>query len=384
MNRKKIIRITTIPGSLTTLLKGQLKFISGHFDVIAISSKGRKNQLEELFANEGVRHIILELTRKITPIKDFIAVFRLYKILKKEKPYILHSHTPKAGTVGMIAARLANVPHRLHTVAGLPLVEAKGIKRKVLSYVEKITYSCATRVYPNSYGLKEFILNERFTKESKVKVIANGSSNGIDTEYFNSDLYDKESREILKQKLKIHKEDFVFIFVGRLVKDKGLNELIEAFSKLNKHIVNAKLLLVGGYEKELDPLLPKTIKAIQTNVNIISTGWVDDVRQYFSISNVLTFPSYREGFPNVVMQASSMGLASIVTDINGCNEIIEHQQSGLIIPKKDTRSLYNAMEFTFQNKGILRDMGVKSRKNMIEKYEQKVVWKAILNEYNEL
>jgi len=384
MHKKKIIRITTIPGSLTTLLKGQLGYVSSLFDVVAISSKGDRNQLEEISVNEGVSTINIELTRKITPIKDLVAVFRLFKILKKEKPYILHSHTPKAGTVGMIAAKLANVPHRLHTVAGLPLVEANGVKRKVLSYVEKITYSCATRVYPNSYGLKEIILNERFTKESKVKVIANGSSNGIDTEHFNSDLYDKKSKEILKQKLKIHNEDFVFIFVGRLVKDKGLNELIEAFSKLNNHIVNAKLLLVGGYEKELDPLLPKTLKAIETNANIISTGWVDDVRPYFSISNVLTFPSYREGFPNVVMQASSMGLASIVTDINGCNEIIKHQQSGLIIPKKDTQSLYKAMEFAFQNKDILRGMGVKSRKNMVEEYEQKVVWKAILDEYTKL
>ena len=383
-DKKKIIRITTVPGSLTTLLKGQLKYISQYFEVVGVSSKGKKNQLEILAKNEGVRTINLEMTRKITPIKDLIAVTKLYKILKKEKPYIVHSHTPKAGTVGMIAAKLAKVPNRLHTVAGLPLVETKGFKKKLLVYVDKLTYSCATKVYPNSFGLREIILNEKLAKKSKIEVIAKGSSNGIDTNHFDPKLYNQLQKKSLRGSLKIKENDFVFIFVGRLVKDKGINELVEAFDKLNKSFENIKLILVGNYEKELDPLFSKTTKLIEANTNIIETGWTNDVRPYFSISDVLAFPSYREGFPNVVMQASSMELACIVTDINGCNEIIKHNENGYVIPKKDTNSLYEAMKSTLSNNGKLKEMGQKSRKIILENYEQKNVWKAILSEYKEL
>lgn len=382
--KKKIIRITTVPGSLTTLLKGQGKFISNYFDIVGISSRGRKNQLQNWTEREGIRAIPIEMTRKITPIKDVIAVVKIYKTLKKEKPFIVHSHTPKAGTLGMLAAKLAGVPHRLHTIAGLPLVETNGLKRTILVLVEKLTYSCATKIYPNSFGLKKIILDENFTKESKLKVIGNGSSNGIDTNYFKPNLYNDLSKKSLKEELKINKDDFVFIFVGRLVKDKGLNELIHAFHKLNQEYKSIKLLLLGGYENELDPLSAETLKRIQTNNNIITTGWVNDVRPYFAISDVLTFPSYREGFPNVVLQAGAMELACIVSDINGCNEIIEDNVTGYIIPKKDTQALYEALIYVLSNQDKTIKMGEKSRKNIVNNYEQKVVWEAILKEYNQL
>ncbi|GAA4898877.1 glycosyltransferase family 4 protein [Flaviramulus aquimarinus] len=385
IDKKKIIRITTVPGSLTTLLKGQLSYVSKHFEVVGITSKsGSLKQLEEFTKNEGVKAITVNMTRKITPIKDLIALFKLYKILKKEKPFIVHSHTPKAGTLGMIAAKMARVPNRLHTVAGLPLVESTGIKKKVLITVERITYRCATKVYPNSFGLKDIILDEKITKKEKIKIIANGSSNGIDTNHFDPNLYNNKQKHTLKNELKIKENDFVFVFVGRLVKDKGINELIEAFDKLSTEFKNIKLLLIGGVEKDLDPLLPETTNTIDINPNIIATGWAADVRPYFAISNVLAFPSYREGFPNVVMQASSMELASIVTDINGCNEIIKHEEHGFIIPKKDIDSLYQAMVYALSNKEILKKMGVESRQNVINNYEQKNVWQAILEEYKSL
>ena len=175
---KKIIRITTIPESLGGLLTGQLKFMSQHFEVVGVSSKS-KGVLENVGKREGIRVIPVKMTRTMTPLKDLRATWQLYKTYKKEKPFIVHSHTPKAGTVGMLAAYFARVPHRLHTIAGLPLLEAKGNKRKVLNLVEKITYACATKIYPNSYGLKQIILDHKFTSEKKLKVIGNGSSNGI-------------------------------------------------------------------------------------------------------------------------------------------------------------------------------------------------------------
>ena len=375
----KLIRITTAPISLDKLIEGQLAFMKRNYEVIGISAGG--GLLASVGKREGIRVIPIEMTRKITPLKDVKAVWELYKLFKKEKPFIIHSHTPKAGIVAMLAAKFARVPIRLHTVAGLPLMEAKGVKRKILNAVERLTYACATKVYPNSFGLKEIILANKFTKVSKLKVIANGSSNGIDTSHFNPEVYSASENQSLKEKIGIQPNDFVFAFVGRLVGDKGINELVEAFSALSEKNKGVKLLLVGSYEAELDPLKADTLRAITNNKQIISVGYQQDVRPYFTISDVFVFPSYREGFPNVVMQAGAMGLPSIVSDINGCNEIIEHKKNGLIISVKDTDELFDAMSLLLINTDLMSDLKKNAIKMISSRYEQKIVWDALLIEY---
>lgn len=381
--KKKIIRVTTVPLSLGGLLGGQLKFMSKYYDIIGVSSTDKNNTLKRIEEFEEINTYPIEMTRKITPIRDLAAVYKLYTFFKKEKPFIVHSHTPKAGTLSMIAAKIAGVPHRLHTIAGLPLVEAKGFKRLLLNTVEKVTYWCATKIYPNSYGLQDIILNHKFTKKNKLKVIGNGSSNGIDIKKFNlKNFNDNDKKRSLQKSLGIDKKDFVFIFVGRLVSDKGVNELITAFNKINDLHDNVKLLLVGDYEADLDPLNKETLRIMEGNANIINTGWVDDVRPYFSISNTLTFPSYREGFPNVVMQAGAMGLPSIVTNINGCNEIIIEGKNGVIIPVKNSKDLYNKMLDIYENK--INFDSKKCRELIVSRYQQQVVWEALLEEYNNL
>lgn len=379
--KTKLIRITTVPVSLDKLLEGQLGYMNQFYEVIAISSDIQ--YLQEIAEKENVRFLSVEMTRKITPLKDIIAVYRLYKIFRQEKPEIVHTHTPKAGIVGMLAAKLAGVPLRFHTVAGLPLMEARGIKRGILNFVEKLTYVCATKVYPNSKGLYDFILAEKFTSSSKLKVLGNGSSNGIKTEYFKHENISQQEKVILKEKLAIEEQDFVFIYVGRLVKDKGINELTKAFSDFTKGYTNTKLLLVGDFEMELDPLLPETILEINNNPKIIAVGFQKDVRPYFSISNALVFPSYREGFPNVVMQAGAMNLPSIVTNINGCNEIIVENKNGIIIPVKNTIAIFEVMRKIISDKEYYEKLKNNSRKMILERYDQQLVWQAILNEYKE-
>jgi glycosyltransferase involved in cell wall biosynthesis len=331
--KQKLVRITTVPMSLNKLLEGQLEFMNQHFNVIAISSKDK--ELRRVGKKENVKTYCVEMTRQITPLKDLHSLIRLYFFLLKEKPEIVHTHTPKAGLLGMIAAFLAGVPIRLHTVAGLPLLETQGIKRQLLDRIEKLTYRLATRIYPNSYELKKIILTNEFISEKRLKVLGNGSSNGIDTNFFNRNKISEKHLVKLKHQFGIQEADFVFIFVGRLVKDKGINELVDAFNKLNQKYKFTKLLLVGPFEPILDPLSIETIQKIEKNTSIIHTGYQEDVRPFYAMSDVLTFPSYREGFPNVVLQAGAMDLPSIVTDINGCNEIITSGFNGEIIPKKD-------------------------------------------------
>ena len=384
---KKLIRITTVPLSLKVLLKGQLRFMASNgFDVKGVSSEGE--ELREVHENEGIAVEAITMSRKITPFQDLKSLWEMWNFLRKEKPQIVHTHTPKAGIIGMLAARLAGVPHRLHTVAGLPLMEATGIKRKILNFVEKLTYSSATRVYPNSKGLYDFILQNNFTQSNKLKIIANGSSNGIDTAFFSPDQVTEIERVTLREKLNIQPDDFVFVFVGRIVSDKGINELIKAFSELqaaeNNEPAGIKLLLVGGLENDLDPLNPETLAEINQNKDIISVGFQQDVRSFFAIADALVFPSYREGFPNVVMQAGAMGLPSIVSDINGCNEIIIEGENGLIIPSKNVEKLKEKMLTLAKDKNLYTKLKGNSRRMIENRYEQSVVWNALLEEYEGL
>lgn len=384
---KKLIRITTVPLSLKVLLKGQLRFMASNgFDVKGVSSEGE--ELREVHENEGIAVEAITMSRKITPFQDLKSLWEMWNFLRKEKPQIVHTHTPKAGIIGMLAARLAGVPHRLHTVAGLPLMEATGTKRKILNFVEKLTYSSATMVYPNSKGLYDFILQNNFTQSNKLKIIANGSSNGIDTVFFSPDQVTETERVTLREKLNIQPDDFVFVFVGRIVSDKGINELIKAFSELqaagNNEPVGIKLLLVGGLENDLDPLNPETLAEINQNKDIISVGFQQDVRSFFAIADALVFPSYREGFPNVVMQAGAMGLPSIVSDINGCNEIIIEGENGLIIPSKNVEKLKEKMLTLAKDKNLYTKLKGNSRRMIENRYEQSVVWNALLEEYEGL
>ncbi len=378
---KKLVRITTVPVSLEKLLENQLGFMSQYYDVTAISSD--KINLDRVGKLQGVPVYHVEMTRKITPLQDLKAVWQLYHYFRREKPFIIHTHTPKAGTLGMIAAKLAGVPHRLHTIAGLPLLEAKGSKRKLLNFVERVTYAAATKIYPNSNGLQEIIIKEQFCKPEKLAVIGNGSSNGINTAYFDPTLFSEEDQALLKEKLGIHPSDFVFIFVGRLVGDKGINELVSAFQKIERG--NAvKLVLVGSQEDDLDPLQKETLLQIQSNTSIIGVGHQTDVRPFLAISDVLVFPSYREGFPNVVLQAGAMGLASIVTNINGCNEIIIEGENGLILPVKDSNAIYESMKKMMLDYNLRISLQKKARPMIVSRYEQEVVWKALLAEYKKL
>ena len=370
-----------MPLSLDKLLEGQLTYMKDHFKVIAVSSQ--EEELKRVAQKQGVPYFFVNLTRKITPYQDLKSVYSLYRFLRKEKPEIVHTHTPKAGIVGMLAARLSGVPLRLHTVAGLPLLEAAGLKRKVLNFVEKLTYRCATHVYPNALGLKNIIIDLKFAKPDKLKVIGKGSSNGIDTTYF-SHTNPMWSPKNLEEELGVLRSDFTFILVGRLVGDKGVNELVEAFVGVQKKHPEAALLLVGPLEEELDPLLPHSLHIINTHPKIFTTGYVEDVRPYLAFAKALVFPSYREGFPNVVLQAGAMGLPSIVSDINGCNEIITNNHNGLIVPVKDAKSLEVAMLRFIENKDGYKNLKENAREVITTSYERREIWDALLKEYQSL
>jgi glycosyltransferase involved in cell wall biosynthesis len=378
---KKIVRITTVPVSFRNLLRGQLKYMKQFYEIIGISSPGEHFHDVEEF--EEVPMVPIKMERKIAPFSDVKALIQLYDYFKKNRPHIVHTHTPKAGLLGMLAAKWAGVPIRLHTVAGLPLVEESGLKKRMLLFTEKLTYAAAHRVLPNSYGLKEIIVNLNLTSSEKLQVLAQGSSNGINLEYFNKNAVPSDEVENVKQLIHFTEQDFVFLFVGRLVKDKGIVELIEAFTALQNTHAYAKLVLVGKLEPERDELPKDVLNTIDSNPKIHFVGFQKDVRPFMMAANALVFPSYREGLPNVPMQAGALELPAIVTNINGCNEIVKENVNGYLIPTKNKTALLEAMKKMMDNDDDYNRFVTASREQIARNYDQKKVWKAIQELYDE-
>lgn len=375
--KKKLIRITTASYSLSTLLKGQLRFLNDYYEVVGIAS-GRE-VLEVVEEREGVRVIDVPMKREISLISDVVSLFRLIYLFYKERPYIVHANTPKASLLSMIAAWITRVPNRVYTVTGLRFETATGKFRRLLVGMEKITCWCATKVIPEGEGVKKTLMVNRITHKP-LKVVLNGNINGIDIDYFKRQTVSEDDIE----KLRVP-DCYTFVFVGRLVKDKGIRELVHAFLRLYNQYKHVRLLLVGGLEQELDPLDEETLSLLQSHKVISAVGFQNDVRPYLAVSDVLVFPSYREGFPNVVLQAGAMGLPSIVTDINGCNEIIREGENGKIIPLRDENALYEAMTWFYEHRDDeVKEMALRARPLIMERYEQHKVWTALLEEYRML
>jgi len=376
--KPKIIRASTIARSMDSFLSGQLSFLNNHFEIIAVS--GEDEHLANIREREKIGTFSVPMQRQISPLKDFVAFIKLYRLFKREKPKIVHSFTPKAGLLCMCAAYFAKVPVRIHTFTGLIFPSKTGVMHFILSNLDRLLCAMATNIYPEGKGVKQELINHKITKKH-LKVLANGSIKGIDIEYFNPDNFNELNNKNLRRELNIKEKDFVFVFIGRLVGDKGINELIAAFKKLLHEHAEVKLLLVGSFENYLDPLKPEAVRMIQEYPDIISLDYQEDVRPFYAIADALVFPSYREGFPNVVLEAGAMGLPCIVTDISGCNEIILNNENGIIIPIKDISSLLEAMKKFVLDKRYLQKLKANARSMVIKKFNKHLVWDAILKEY---
>lgn len=369
-----IARLTTVRMSLSLLVNGQADFFRTKGHTYFLASGPCVHDINDNYYTE------LPLVRRPNLYKDLKALIATYFWLRRIKPDILHTHTPKAGLIGMIAGFFAGVPVRLHTVAGIPWMETSGGVRKFYKLFESVTYFFATKIYPNSNGLHNFLIDELPFTSRKYKVIGNGSSNGIDTDYFSSDAV-FDSKEKIRDDYSLPQDAFVWVFIGRIVKDKGINELVEAFLKIgSKHF----LLLVGPFENDQDPISHKTSLLIESSSNIRTYGFQKDVRPFFKLSDALVFPSYREGFPNVPMQAAAMGLPQIVTNINGCNEIVKQGVTGLIVPPKNSIALLEAMIELANDMDARKTMSFNSRSFIIKEFSRKDIWNSIEEEYNDL
>lgn len=379
----KLIRATTAPLSLKYLLRGQMRFMREKgFDVLMLSSDG--SEIEDVKAYEGCPHKIIPMTRKITPIADLQCLWKLYWLFKKEKPDIVHSHTPKAGLLVMLASKFAGVKIRIHTVAGLRFVTMKGSTRKLLVKMEKLTSWAATHVWPNSFSLKQYMEANELADLHKLEVLGSGSSNGINLERYSPKVLDTARLRAIKEKIGFDPSLTYFVCVGRIVHDKGIDELLKAFIAVHKSDPSVRLILVGAFEDELDPISKEARHLLQTERSIIQPGWSDAVEYYMFLAFALVHPSHREGFPNVLLQAGAMNCPVICSFIDGNRDIVEQGATGLLFEAGNAKELQEQLEYALQNRSQLKEMAVNLRNKIERSYSHSVVCQIMFERYLQL
>ena len=383
----KIIRAATLGTSLYTFCEGILSDLRKKgYEVVAVSSPDA--DFEALREREGVRTIALPMERRMAPLKDLIALFRLFRVFIKEKPQMVHSMTPKAGLLCMIAAWLARVPVRVHTFTGLVFPTAKGLTRRLLMTTDWLTCACATHVIPEGQGVLNDLKNNGITTKP-MKVLGYGNVMGVNMKRFSRRPEVMEKAALLQQK-----SVFTFVFVGRIVGDKGINELVQAFTALLAHdcATKLRLVLVGRFEDKLDPISSETKQMIDSTPEIEAVGqqFDDDLLAWYAAADCFVFPSYREGFPNTVLEAGAFGLPSIVTDINGSREIIIPYEkdpqgaTGLIVPSHDAEALQKAMAWMITHDAERNRMAANARPSIESRFEQHFVRQCLYDFYDEI
>ncbi|MCW5915835.1 MAG: glycosyltransferase [Ferruginibacter sp.] len=379
----RLVRMTAASMALKVSTRGQPRYMSQHgFDVTMISSDGW--ELPAVIALEKVPHITVNLPRKLTPIADARAIWKLYRLFKQLKPHIIHTENLKANLCGLIAGWMAGVPVRIQTMAGLVSPTKKGIKGWMVRQAEIISCWFATDVWPNSYSSLEFMLKTRMVNPKKARVIGKGSTNGIDLERFNPDAILPQRLEEIKKSIHWQPEDKILLFVGRMVREKGVEELVAAFEKIQTQYPNLKLVLLGPEEADLDPLSSATIQAIQFNPRIIHIEWTDEVEYYLALSGLFVFPSYREGFPNVIMQAGAMKCPVVCARVFGNVDIIRDKENGILHEAQNTDALVEALHFALKNPGLTQKFSAQLYEEMVKDFDRYSIYKLYIKEYYSL
>jgi glycosyltransferase involved in cell wall biosynthesis len=347
-------------------------------DVTVVCS--RSEGFEDI-ENWGVSQVCeVPIAREIDPLRDLISIWKLMAFLRKKRPNILHSSTPKGGLVCAFAGLLCRVPVRVHTYTGQRWATLVGVKRWILMTCEWLVGRFSTYLYADSPSQVEYLIQEGIAPKEKIRCLGMGSFGGVDLERFSPNNISVN----LAEELGITPEDFIYVFVGRINHDKGMDELAYAFSKILRETENVKLLLVGPFEQHLNPISEESYEFLDTDPNIIRVGLVEKPEKYLELSDVMVFPSYREGFPTVVLEAAAMEVPTIGTDIVGGKDTIIDGETGIIIPVHDREALLEKMLWAYHHRDQLQDMGVTGRKWVCDNFETVKFSKLQLEEYRRI
>jgi len=381
--RVKLVHITTAPPALWAFFRGQIGYMSARgLEVEAVSSPGAK--LQRFADREAIPVHAVAMPRSVTPLRDVVAMAELWWLLRRLCPQILHAHTPKGGLLGMICGWLARVPVRIYRIAGLPLLTATGYKATLLRWSEKVACRLSHQVLCVSPSIREIAIEKGLCPAGKIKVLLNGSSNGVDAQgRFNPARTGRQRSLQLRREWGIPEEAPVIGFAGRLVRDKGITELVEAWQALRGKYPQLHLLVIGDWEPQ-DPVPEAARAALEADERVKLTGEIDNIEEAYTIMDILALPTYREGLPNVPLEAAAMQLPVVASAVPGCVDAVADGVTGTLVPVRDAAALTAALQRYLDDPELRRRHGQAGRERVLRDFCPEELWAALYGEYERL
>lgn len=367
----KIAFITAAPETISAFLLAYIKALAEHHDIHIITSLKNGQSIRGLDNKITVHNVNIHRDPKV--FSDVKSLATLYRLFKKERYDLVHSFTPKAGLLTQISAFLARVPKRLHTFTGQVWATKQGAARLLLKFLDSITAKLATYCLIDSPSQKAFLLKEKLLTDKQCSVLASGSISGVNIEKYH---FSQENRNQLRAKHQIADDDFVFMFVGRLKKEKGVPELLAAFKQINQHD-KVKLFILGSDEENLS-------EEFDSIANLHYLGFTPNAEDYYSFADVLCLPSHREGFGNVIIEAASCQLPALASNIYGLSDAVEHNGTGILHPVKDEKAIATAMKSLIDNPERLTEMRQRCRARIEETFDEKILVSEFMHFYQTL
>jgi glycosyltransferase involved in cell wall biosynthesis len=381
--RNRIVFITTVPETVSAFLANQIRgLLKEGFEVHTISSPPRE-ELRGKLELCGINHE-LAMRRTMSPLHDLPAVVRLYRLLRALRPQIVHTHTPKAGLLGMIAARLVGVPVRIYTINGLPILTQPLWARVVLAVSEHLTCTLATEVLCVSRSVRRFVIASGFCRRAKCRTLGDGGSHGVDLDKFNPSTADPRDRSRIREQYGIPENAVVLGYIGRIVPDKGVAELSVTWNILREQFPELRLLLCGYSERD-HPLLPGMIEAFRSDPRVhFTAGLVTNMPAIYAAIDICVLPSYREGLSNVALECGAMEVPIVATRVQGCVDAIQNGVTGLLVAPRDPEALAQALRRLIANPDLRKSMGVSARKFIGRRFSEARISRLLLEEYAKL
>jgi glycosyltransferase involved in cell wall biosynthesis len=376
-----LLHVTTIPMSLV-FLRGQVGFMKARgFRIHALSSPGA--DLDAFGEEEGVPVYPVSMTRRITPARDVAAIAAMVGVIRRVRPDVVHAHTPKGGLLGMISAAVARVPVRIYHMRGLPLMGATGVRRRILALTERVSCRLAHRVICVSHSVRDEAVAAGLCAPDRIRVLLGGSGNGVDASgRFDPDALDEAAGAHTRERFGIPAGATVIGFVGRLVRDKGIVELAAAWQELRSN-PRLHLLLVGPWEPQ-DPVPAGVERALREDPRVHLAGMDWNTPPLYAAMDVVALPTYREGFPNVPLEAAAMRLPVVATRVPGCVDAVADGSTGTLVPPRDAAALAAALRRYVDDAGLRLVHGAAARDRALREFGREAIWEALYAEYREL
>jgi glycosyltransferase involved in cell wall biosynthesis len=376
----KLLLLSTEPITFKLLLSGQPKLMKEQgWEVLLVSADGR--EVQQICRSEGVRHEVIPFVKGVNYMEDLICFWLLFQLLRKERPDVIHSYDFKAGYIGMLAGSLVGVPHRIHSITEMP-VHAKD-PQKGFTLLEKWTYANATSLWVNSTGMLSFFTSNSKFPSSKFSLIGNGSTLGIDLQKFNRQVLKENHLVAATMRILPGENDFIILAIGKLIKRKGIEDLVAAFLS-SKIVSSSKLVLIGSLEKEGDPLDHEILQTIREHPRVVQIDWTDHVEHHLALADVLVQASHEEGFSNVLLEAAAMQVPVICSNCVGNISLIKQKKTGLVFPVGDVAVLKEALEFAYVKRDALASYADALYQEVQEKFDRKSMRQLQLKKYQSL